>query len=301
VRVLTYTALVLAALCCSLSATQFEFVNTSGPRAEQMRAVLQNAAARLEKLLEVDLPPRIEVVIVQTGAEFDSVARGQLPEWGAAAAVPHRDLIILREPMLDNYPGNRANLLEHELAHIALHYKIKFHRLPRFLDEGFAAWFAGEWRFSNLYAVLGAQLTKSLIPLRQIDGVTSFNHPQATLAYSQSYLVILYLFNEHGEFAWVEFLEHVAAGRSFDDAWRRTFRAPFWEFEAGYRKFLSENYSAVAILSDMTALWIILAIIVIAGFIVIKRRKKHMVERWKEEEKYQSTDFDYDQDDSPWN
>ncbi len=299
-RFLLVTILLILALAAGAIATEFQLVNVASNEQAEMRGVLDRATARLEQLLEMKLPPVVTVVLIETQAQYDSVAGGELPEWGAAAAIPRRNLIVLREPLMDNYPGNRANLLQHELAHIAMQHRVKFHRLPRFIEEGFAAWFAGEWGLQNLYAVSGAQFTKSLLPLRQIDNVNSFKHPEARLAYSQSYLVIHFMFEKHGEFSWLEYLDYTAQGLSLEEAWRSSFHQAFWEFETDYKKFLSDNYSITAILSNMTGLWIILAIMVIAGFIVIKQRKKHVIERWKEEEKYQSTDFDYDQDDSPW-
>lgn len=265
-----------------------------------MRLALDVAALRLQKLLEVDLHDTIGVVVVQSQEQFDSVAQGHLPEWGAAAAIPSRKLIILREPMMDRYPGNTANLLQHELAHIALHKRVGGRPLPRFIDEGFASWFAGEWHFDNIAAIAAAQLTKSLLPLRDIDDVNAFHRGQADLAYSQSYLVIVFLFERYGEIAWLELLDAFAAGKSLNEASREAFNVSFWQFESNYRRFLADNYTVFAILSNTMGLWIILALIVIAGFIIIRKRKKHVIERWKEEEKLESTDFDYDGSTSPW-
>lgn len=299
-RILHLTIILLLLLCAGALATDFMLVNVAPADQAHMRRVLNQAATRLERLLEVDLPPEITLVLIQTQEQYDSVAGGEMPEWGAAAAIPRRNLIVIRAPLMDNYPGNRENLLQHELAHIALQHRVRFNRLPRFVEEGFAAWFAGEWGLNNLYAVAGAQFTNSLLPLRQIDDVNSFKHPEARLAYSQSYLVVHFIFERFGEVGWLEYLDYVAQGASFEECWRSAFHLAFWEFEVEYKKFLSDNYSITAILSNMTGLWIILAIVVIAGFIMIKRRKQSVIDRWKEEEKYQSTDFDYDQDDSPW-
>lgn len=290
----------LLLLTISAQATQYKLVNVPEHDQKQFQQVLQQADAKLRKILEVQMPETVTVVLVQTQEQYDSVAGGELPEWGAAAAIPSRNLIVVRAPLMDNYPGNRVNLLQHELAHIALQHRVGFHHLPRFLDEGFAAWFAGEWGLQNVWAIAGAQFTKSLLPLRQIDHVNSFKQGQATLAYSESYLVVHYIMEKYGEIGWLEYLDYAAQGMSLEESWRSAYHKSFWEFEADFRKFLSDNYSITAILSNMTGLWIILAIVVIAGFIMMKRRKQHVIDRWKEEEKYQSTDFDYDQDDSPW-
>lgn len=266
-----------------------------------MRLVLEVAALRLSKMLDLTFVDTIDIAIVQGQEEFDSLAGGRIPEWGAGAAIPSRNLIILREPMMDRYPGNTADLLQHELAHIALSRRVRGAHLPRFIDEGFASWFAGEWTFAQVTTVAAAQITKSLLPLRDIDDVNRFRQGQANLAYAQSYLVVNYIFTKYGELAFLELLDALTSGQNMSEAFHATFDISFWRFEADYRKFLSDNYTLFAILADMSGLWIILALIVVFGWILIRKRKKDAIDRWKEEEKYQSTDFDYSgSDDEPW-
>lgn len=297
---ITILALLLVLSSQIAAGSSFRFFNVSGKQAQEMRLALDVATLRLENLLEMTLPDTISVVIVQTQEQFDSVAGGLLPEWGAAAAIPVRDLMILREPMIDRYPGNTANLLQHELAHIALHYRVAGRRLPRFIDEGFASWFAGEWHFDNVVRVAGAQLTNSLLPLRDIDRVNAFHQGEAGLAYSQSYLVVAFFFEQYGEIGFLELLDALKQGRSLNEAFRQVFDISFWQFEADYRKFLADNYTIFAILSNTMGLWIILALVVIAGYILMRKRRKDAIDRWKEEEKLESTDFDYDGSSSPW-
>ncbi len=263
--------------------------------------MLEVAALRLSKMLDLTFVDTIDIAIVQGQEEFDSLAGGRIPEWGAGAAIPSRNLIILREPMMDRYPGNTADLLQHELAHIALSRRVRGAHLPRFIDEGFASWFAGEWTFAQVTTVAAAQITKSLLPLRDIDDVNRFRQGQANLAYAQSYLVVNYIFTKYGELAFLELLDALTSGQNMSEAFHATFDISFWRFEADYRKFLSDNYTLFAILADMSGLWIILALIVVFGWILIRKRKKDAIDRWKEEEKYQSTDFDYSgSDDEPW-
>jgi hypothetical protein len=295
----SFVALLLAA-APSRTAT-FTFQNTPPNQQEDMRLVLDVASLRLEKFLEITLPDTIWVAVVMTQAQFDSLAGGTLPEWGAGAAIPHRDLIILREPMMDRYPGTMANLLQHELAHIALYHRTRGKPFPRFLNEGFAAWFAGEWSFSNITTVAAAQITGSITPLRDIDDVNSFHQAQANLAYAQSYLVVYYIFEQYGELAFLDLLDEFARGSNMSEAFHATFGISFWRFEADYRRFLQENYTLFSILSDMGALWIILALVVIVGYVVIRRRRKNALDRWREQERYESTDFDWSgSDDEPW-
>ncbi len=292
----------LLGLSLPLHGAHFRFITGEPTKSKDMRLILDVASLRIEKLLDIKLPDTIFVAIVETQQQFDSLAGGSLPEWGAGAAIPSRNLMLLREPMMDRYPGTMADLLEHELAHIAMYHRVRGVRLPRFIEEGFASWFAGEWSFSNVTTVAAAQISKSLFPLRDIDEVNSFHQAQANLAYSQSYLVVAYIFQRYGELGFIDLLDAFAEGKNITEAFHRGLDISFWRFEADYRKYLSDNYTLMAILSDMSGLWIILAIVVFLGWLLIRRRRKTAFDRWKEEEKYQSTDFDYSgsDDDEPW-
>ena len=298
---LVFAILLVLALVLPASAASFRFVGEDTGQNREMRLVLEVASLRLDKLLGISFKDTIDVRIVQSQEEFDALAGGKIPEWGAGAAIPARNLIILREPMMNRYPGNTADLLQHELAHIALSRRANGAHLPRFIDEGFASWFAGEWTFAQVTTVAAAQITKSLLPLRDIDDVNRFHQGQANLAYAQSYLVVNYIFKRFGELAFTDLIDALATGENMSEAFHQTLDISFWRFEADYRKFLSDNYTLFAILADMSGLWIILALIVVFGWILIRKRKKDAYDRWKDEEKYQSTDFDYSgSDDEPW-
>lgn len=284
------------------AASQIRFITGDPPNARDMRLIIDVASLRVQKILGVKLPDTLDLAIVQTQAQFDSLAGGTIPDWGAGAAIPARNLIILRETMMDRYPGTMADLIEHELAHIALYHRVRGARMPRFIDEGFASWFAGEWTFSQVTTVAAAQITKSLLPLRDIDEVNRFHQAEANLAYAQSYLVVLYILQRFGELGLVDLLDAFAEGKNISEAFHSGLGISFWRFEADYRKFLSDNYTLLAILSDMSGLWIFLAVVVIIGWFLLRRRRKTAIDRWREEEKYQSTDFDYSgsDDDEPW-
>ncbi len=301
VKRIALAILALVLLSSSARATYFDVVNSDQRQSEQMRLILNVASVRLVKLLDVQLPDTLTVAVVETQQQFDSLAGGRMPDWGAGAAVPGRDLILLRRPMMNRYPGSMADLLEHELAHIALHLRVHGAHIPRFIDEGFASWFAGEWTFSNVTTVASAQLTKSILPLSKIDDVNSFREAQANLAYSQSYLVVFYIYQRFGELAFLDLLDAFAAGRETSDAFRTGLGISFAAFEADYRQFLADKYTIFSILSESMGLWIILAVVVILGYILLRKRKKDALDRWKEEEKYESRDFDYTgSNDEPW-
>ncbi len=241
----------------------------------------------------------ITVIVADTRDEFKQQTRGAIPDWGAGCAIPSRNEIVVLSPHSSKYEQSFGEIVRHEWAHIALRHRVGRGYLPRFIDEGFAMKFADQW--SSGYAVtLGkAQLTGSLFPLQSIDRVNFFNSSQAQIAYAQSQAAVTYFFSSYGDEAFMLLLDELRNGKTLDSAMENAIGASFVIFENEYRKYIKKNYSWYLIFFDMNFLWIGLAIVIVLGFLLKKKRGRDTIKRWEEEEKYQSTDFDYEEGD-PW-
>ena len=55
----------------------------------------------------------------------------------------------------------------------------------------------------------------------------------------------------------------------------------------------------MSLFGDLYFIWIIFAAIVVICFVLGYRRRRKYYRKWEEEEKYQSTDFDYGDPDNP--
>ena len=53
------------------------------------------------------------------------------------------------------------------------------------------------------------------------------------------------------------------------------------------------------IITDPIFLWIGVVLLFLLGFLLIRKRNKDTYKKWEEEEKLESTDFDYEEP-SPW-
>ena len=84
-------------------------------------------------------PGPIRLIVVPDSRRLDSLTSGRAPSWGAAIAVPDAHTILLRADA-----GDLLQTLRHELAHLALHQRVRV-RVPLWFDEGYAGWAAGEW------------------------------------------------------------------------------------------------------------------------------------------------------------
>ena len=88
--------------------------------------------------VRIFLPPDI--------ATLDSLTGGRAPEWGAGIATPAEGVIILPPLSAQRASiGELVPILRHEVAHIGLYRYLEPARVPRWFQEGYATWAAGEW------------------------------------------------------------------------------------------------------------------------------------------------------------
>jgi LPXTG-motif cell wall-anchored protein len=138
-----------------------------------------------------------------------------------------------------------------------------------------------------------------LFPLRSIDRVNFFNASQAQIAYAESYQALKYFRASYGKSSFVILLDQLKDGVALDVAMYNAIGADFDTFESEYIKYIGQHYGWLMIFTDMTFIWIGLALLIVVGYLLKKKRGQDTIKRWEEEEKYESTDFDYEEGD-PW-
>ncbi|MCD6249590.1 MAG: hypothetical protein J7J98_04575 [candidate division Zixibacteria bacterium] len=268
-------------------------------RLSEADSTLRATRTRLRTLLRNDLDFSADVFFVESEATFDSLVGGVFPEWGAAAAIPIWNRIVIKSP--DVFQLNRplSELLSHEYTHLALAHRTGLGSPPRWFDEGLAMMTSMEWSWSNSLTMNLAALTGDMVSLREIDRVNRFGAAKARVAYSQSYLSVQFMFNEYGVEAVNIFLDNIAQGQSIDRALIASTGSDYTDFEREIDVYLRGRFNLVGLLADTMYLWLVLAVILIVGFILSMKRRKNYYRKWKEEEKLASTDFDYGDPDNP--
>jgi hypothetical protein len=122
----------------------------------------------------------------------DFTARTGQPWWAAAATKGNR--IEFQPVALLKRRGVLANTLRHELAHVVID-KASKNRAPRWLEEGFAIYLAGEGSTISRYA------TKSRLPTEQLEEKIERPSSQQEMhaLYAQAYNDVFYLVRNNGE------------------------------------------------------------------------------------------------------
>jgi hypothetical protein len=134
--------------------------------------------------------PLLEIRLNDSTGDF--TARTGQPPWAAAAT--HGNRIELQPVAILQRRGVLATTLRHELAHVFVD-KASHDRAPRWLEEGFAIYLAGEGSMISNYLRRGALSTEELEKRLARPG----SQQEMRALYAQAYSDVFSLIRNNGE------------------------------------------------------------------------------------------------------
>lgn len=210
---------------------------------------------------------------------------GQPPEWGAGIAIPSQSRIVLPA-----YASRRARLqdlgqvLRHEIAHIALHRHLEPAPVPRWFDEGYARWAAGEWDFEAAWMLRLAFALHRAPPLDSLELGWPRYETDARVAYLLSMSVVQFLVERGGERGLALFLRRWKQDRDFETALRRTYGLSFSQLEDHWREEVKDRYGWTYFLANTLVFWLFGAVVLVLLYLRRRRRDRARLARLREEE-----------------
>jgi hypothetical protein len=246
------------------------------------------------------------VVNIASGQkEFLEALGGSFPDWGVAAAQPRDRRIILKAPAIVSDQQPYAQVVGHEYAHVYLHLRAGPRaRIPRWLDEGFAMHAAFEWDMGRSLRLARAALSGRLLRLSELQGVNRFGGEKAALAYTQAFAAYQYLEREYGREGVLELVLALGRGQRLDAAFREVLGTDYAAFQVALEKDIRKRYDVLSLLTDTGFIWALLALLIILGWWLGKRRARVIERRWRLEDRI-SGEPDFNQwvdpdDDESW-
>jgi len=210
----------------------------------------------------------VHLIVTPNATVFDSVTQGRLPQWGAGAAFPAANRIVLQ------LSGDVRRVLHHELAHLALHSVVR--SVPRWFDEGYAARASGEWDRLQALRVNWALLMGATPTLRQLDTDLRGGAAHAETAYALATTAVLLLERMGGERGLEPLITNLGETPDLDRTLRTTYQITLGQFESEWRRDLRKRYGWVLFFSSLTVFWGILALVAVSLWV---RRRRHYRER----------------------
>ncbi|HPI72790.1 MAG TPA: peptidase MA family metallohydrolase [bacterium] len=221
------------------------------------------------------------IVVAPSREYYNHYLISGLPKWSGAYAVPTMRTLVMKSPRWDRPENDFGKTLIHEMVHLLLHERIKGQPAPRWLDEGLALFYEEprDWDFP--LALSKALLTRSLIPLGQIDAVLSFHPSQAALAYQESYSVVTYFLSLYDLDGLQILLDGLQRRESLEAIFVQATGSPFSAFELEWQQYIQDRYSYHWLAEWDTFLWLFILLLAAAAFLWIRRRNQRTVQEWE--------------------
>lgn len=211
----------------------------------------------------------VRLVVVRGESRFDSLTAGRVPAWGAGAAFPGTNTVVVR------LNGDPRRVLRHELAHLALRRAVR--QAPLWFDEGYAAFAAGEW--DRLDALrLNLELLRGRIPeLRDVAAQLRGGEREAGAAYALATSAVLLLHRLGGPRGLEPLIVNLGRTGDFDQGLRATYGMSLGQFEDRWRRDLRGRYGWLLVGTSFAVLWLV--VLGVVGSLWLARRRRERARR----------------------
>jgi len=232
----------------------------------------------LHRLLGLPDGGPLEIRVGHGHEEFRALqpSRALAPGWAAGVAYPRLGLIVL-DSQAAARGGDIRSLLRHELAHVAL-ARVVTVPIPSWFTEGFALLYADEWTLSRSTILARASVSKSLIPLRDLERGWPSSPSEVDLAYAQSASIVTWLAAVDGGRPFRELIASMSGGASFHDSIKTAYGQPLIVHEIAWKETLSNRYGWLPLFFDSQLMWAWAALILVLGAWRVRRRSKRRLD-----------------------
>ncbi|MCP4448426.1 MAG: hypothetical protein GY811_24250 [Myxococcales bacterium] len=245
-------------------------------------------------LRDLDVPKRIEIRLVHKASSLPNVAPPghSAPSWAAGVAYSQYGVVSVAHAS-----GTEINsvlaVTAHELSHLALGAALH-DRAPRWLNEGFAYIHSSEWSIARVQVLTGMAWSGNTIPLADLDSSFPAAEIEVHKAYAQSYDFVAFLArrgryidkkDEGDRWPFRNFLAHIAAGQSTDDAARRAYGANLTSLYGEWYEDLRSRYMIIPASLFGLFVWSFAALLLVIAYWRKSRQAKRILAIWEAEER----------------
>jgi hypothetical protein len=227
----------------------------------------------------------VNVYIAPDPARFDSLTGGRAPSWGAGVAMPALGMVVV-----PGYVSERTGthtlprIVRHELAHIALQRFLGDALIPRWFNEGYATWSAGQLDTDAGWLMRLAFATGRAPPLDSLTLDWPLLAADARMAYLLSASATQYLYSLGSPETFELFLVRWAGTGSFEQSLREVYVLASPQFERLWRRHVKRSYGWLQLVVQSLFIWLIISLLVLVLFLVRRRRDRTRLLRLRETE-----------------
>lgn len=218
-------------------------------------------------------------------ATEDSAEAQAADSWVAGYAYGALGRVVLLVERTPPYPdGSLEELLDHEVAHVLISRAAGHRRLPRWFNEGVAMVAGHSWGLEDTSRLTLAMVTRSELPLAEIDRMFAGHSGEVARAYALSGALVRHLLHRYGRRTVAIIVTAVRHGVDFDEAFRRATGSTVAELEDSFWSRHSFWYRWVPLLGSSATIWVGVTLLALIAFRRRRQRDAEIRERWEREE-----------------
>lgn len=223
------------------------------------RSLLSAAAAQDSFPGLPKLEASVVIAIAPDERRFREWVGSFAPEWGEAIAFPRSQRIVMRGTDAVAAGGDPRVTLRHEIAHLAL-FEVLGPGVPRWFDEGYASFAAGEWGRDQVLATSFGLVWRGLPTLDGLDSGFYRGSETAQRAYALAHRAVAELSALSPERGLSLLFDQWQRHGSFEQALRRAHGMSTLDFERHWRSRVRRQFGALALGADLSVLAFILLV-----------------------------------------
>jgi len=246
---------------------------------EEAQALAREAPilwSQVEQVLAWDLDDMIDVTLVDHPG---GVARSTgMPRWVAGVADPPTGTIAIARHAPDGSRTDLSRLLQHEMAHVALHRAVGGARVPRWFHEGVAQSIAEEIDLARAETLAGVVFGAGVPPLSELEANFHGDDHNVNVAYAAARDFVLFLRYEDGTGArFRQALTQLRGGHAFRAAFVRAYDTTLDDLDRRWRSGLLGRFVWFPLLGAGGLPFAVLAPLVLLAWL---RRRRVIANAW---------------------
>jgi hypothetical protein len=247
------------------------------PRDAELARSLLGEALRRDTFPGLPRPrARARILITPDALHFHDAIGPSAPEWGAAIATPADGRIVMQGSRANSAAGDPRETLRHELAHLALHEALG-DLPPRWFDEGYASYAAGELGRDEVLATNVALVFRGIPHLDSLDALFEGGESRAQTGYALGRSAVAAIAALDPTRGLSLFFQYWRDTGSMDQALRRAYGVTEAGFEAKWKSSTRRRYGALALFADISfAVALCLAVVWPLWLVRRQRDRKRM-------------------------
>ncbi|MFA5624771.1 MAG: peptidase MA family metallohydrolase [Bradymonadales bacterium] len=200
--------------------------------------------------------------------------KARAPSWAAGLAILSDGVILIRLKPTTASLIEPERTLAHELNHIALKRMSNNNPLPHWFYEGFAMLSTEKWNIHRAEILAHASMTGRIFAFDKISNSFPAQGAAVDLAYAQSSHFVSWIVKQWGEANFKRFLERIAAGTAFKDAFRSQYGVALASAEMEWRSGLEKKNSWFAPLLTITSILMFLGAVIVLGLGIMRQKRR---------------------------